>query len=278
MPVIMNSESSTGVISGTLGRLEGLKKPAWLALNGLQLMVTLICSAVGIMLALLIRLLTGSARVPLRMASWFWSPFLVRGAGARVKVSGLEHLDEHEAYVVVANHQSMIDICALFMAVPKPLRFMLKSELSRVPFLGWYTRAMGMVFVNRTRRGKRACEQLDEAISLVRNGHCLGAFPEGTRSRDGEVRPFKCGPFQVAIRAGVPVVPVAISGTGQVMPPDGFHIRPGRIVVRIGKPISTAGLDIRARRQLAETTRQAIQSMLSEPAAGELDRSRDPVQ
>lgn len=274
----MNSESSTGVISGTLGRLEGLKKPAWLALNSVQLVLTLICSAIGITLALLIRLLTGSTRVPLRMASRLWSPFLVRGAGARLEVTGLEHLDESEAYVVVANHQSMIDICALFMAVPKPLRFMLKSELGRVPFLGWYTRAMGMVFVNRARSGKRSRDQLDQAISLVSNGHCLGAFPEGTRSRDGEVRPFKCGPFQVAIRAGVPVVPVAISGTGQVMPPDGFHIRPGRIVVRIGKPISTAGMDIKARRQLAETTRQAIQSMLSEPSAGELNRSRDPVQ
>lgn len=251
-----------GVIGSTRTRDEAHRLrliPDWLwwSINAVQLIVTLLWSAGCITLALLVRLITGSERIPLRMAAWLWSPLLIRGAGARLEVSGTGSVDFSRPHMLVANHQSMIEICALFMAVPVPLRFMLKASLGRVPFLGWYTRAMGMILL---RRGDSAAVtvQLERAAELLRDGHSLVAFPEGTRSRDGSVRPFKAGAFRTAIAAGVPVVPVAIEGSGRVMPPGGFSIRPGTIRLAFGKPIPTAGLGPDDRRALAHEARLAV--------------------
>lgn len=233
--------------------------PEWLwgIINAVQLAWTLVWTALGISLALLVRLVTGSERIPLRMASWLWSPVLLRGAGARLEVSGLENVDFSRPHLFVANHESMIEVCALFTAVPVPLRFMLKASLGRVPFLGWYTRAMGMVLL---RRGDSVAVsgQLDRAAGLLRNGHSLAAFPEGTRSRDGRVGSFKSGAFRVAIAAGVPVVPVAVAGSGRVMPPGGFRIRPGCIRLHFGRPIDTGDLSSRQRLELARQARREV--------------------
>lgn len=242
--------------------MQLIKKIYWLIFNGVQLLITLLWSAAWIIVALVMRLLTGSTDVPLRMAFRIWAPLLIHGAPARFEVLGQDRIDFSRPHVFVANHQSMIDVCALFMAVPVPLRFMLKSELGQVPFLGWYTHAMGMVFVNRTRPGQ-ARDQLIRAVDLVRDGAQLVAFPEGTRSLDGRVQSFKSGAFRVAIGAGVSVVPVAISGSGQVMPPGGFHIRPGHIRVEFGQPIATANLTLADRRRLAERARREICAMLA---------------
>lgn len=233
--------------------------PGWLwpAVNALQLAFTLLWSAGCISLALLVRMLSGSERIPLGMASWLWSPVLLRGAGARLEVSGLDNVDFSRPHLFVANHQSMIEICALFMAVPVPLRFMLKASLGRVPFLGWYTRAMGMVLLRRGDR-EAVAAQLARAAHLLRAGCSLAAFPEGTRSRDGDVKAFKSGAFRCAIEAGVAVVPVSVEGSGQVMPPDGFRIRPGRIRVHFGRPIATAGMEPGEHRELARRARSAV--------------------
>ena len=120
----------------------------------------------------------------------------------------------------MANHQSVIDICALFRAVPVPLRFLLKQEMRRVPFVGWYAWATGMLFIVRDDR--RAGPQLRrEAAALLASGHSLCLFPEGTRSRDGEMADFKAGSLQAAIDAGVDVLPVALHGAGRVLPATG---------------------------------------------------------
>ncbi len=200
------------------------------------------------------------------MAAWLWAPALVHGALARVEVRGAEKVDFDQAYVLVANHQSMIDICALFMAVPVPLRFLLKAELGWVPFLGWYTRAMGMVLIQR-RDPPRARHQIQYAASLLEQGHSLCAFPEGTRSKDGVIGEFRTGVFRAAIDAGQPVVPVAIRGSGQVMPPGSFSIRPGRIEVLIGEPISTRGMTSVQRRELAARAQAAVARLHAEGAA-----------
>ncbi len=236
--------------------------PAWLwwPINVLQLIFTLTWSAAAISLALLVRLVTGSERIPLRMAAWLWSPVLMRGAGARLEVSGLDKIDFSKPHMLVANHQSMIEICALFMAVPVPLRFLLKASLGRVPFLGWYTRAMGMVLLERG-DSSAVNRQLERAAALLRDGHCLAAFPEGTRSRDGSVGRFKSGAFRAAIAAGVPVVPVAVEGSGRVMPPDGFRIRPGPIRLVFGRPVPTDHLAMADRHELARRAADAVRRL-----------------
>ncbi len=241
-------------------RLRLVPQRLWWPINALQLIFTLSWTAIGIMLALLIWLAGGSERLPLRMAAWPWSPGLLRGAGARLEVAGLENLDFSKPQLLVANHQSMIDICALFAAVPVPLRFMLKASLGRVPFLGWYTRAMGMILLPRG-RPHAARDELARAAELLRAGHCLAAFPEGTRSRDGSVGQFKSGVFRAAIAAGVPVVPVALDGSGQIMPPGSFRIRPGRIRLAFGKPISCEGMDIKRRHELAQRAFEAVRRL-----------------
>jgi len=241
-----------------------VRRGAWLAFNAVQLVFTLCWTAGWICLALFVRMALGQ-RVPLRMAARCWAPGLLGGAGARLVVEGAERVDWSRPHVLVANHQSIIDVCALFRAVPAPLRFVLKQEMAAVPFVGWYARRMGMVFIERG-NARSSPRRLRDAVHRVRAGASLCAFPEGTRSRDGRVGPFKGGVLQVAIAAGVPVVPVAISGSGAVLPAAGFSVRPGTIRVRIGTPIATDGLQVEERNQLARRARDAVIDLLH-PAA-----------
>lgn len=230
----------------------------WRAWNTLQLIYTIGWTAGCITLALLVLALTGGRRrIPLRMASRLWAPGLLWGAGAHLEVEGLQRVDFAQPHVFVANHQSIIDVCALFRALPVSIRFVIKQELAKVPFIGWYARAMGMVFIERG-QAREAASRLHSVVALVQGGDSLCAFPEGTRSRDGSVRPFKGGAFQVALQAGVPIVPIAIEGSGAVLPAAGFKVRPGMIRVRIGDPIPTAGLKPNDRHALAQRAHDAV--------------------
>jgi len=239
-----------------------MSRLAWALFNALQLLFTLLWTAAWICLALVVRLLTGGRHWPLRMASRCWAPGLLHGAGARLEVHGLERVDWSQPHVFVANHQSMIDICALFRALPVPVRFVLKQELAKVPFVGWYARSMGMVFIERG-SARSSARRLHAAVAMLRGGASVCAFPEGTRSR-GRVGPFKGGAFQLAIEAGVGVVPVAIEGSGKVLPAAGFRVRPGRIVVRLGEPMPTQGLVPHERGALAQRAREAVIALLGE--------------
>ncbi|HEX7370231.1 MAG TPA: lysophospholipid acyltransferase family protein [Rhodanobacteraceae bacterium] len=244
-------------------RVASPKRAAWIVFNFLQLTYTIAWSAGCITLALAVLVLTGGhRRLPLRMASRLWAPGLLNGAGARLRVEGLERVDFSRPHVFVANHQSIIDVCALFRALPVPIRFVIKQEIAKVPFIGWYARAMGMVFIERG-HAREAAERLHAVVSLVRHGENLCAFPEGTRSRDGAIGPFKGGAFQVALQAGVPVVPIAISGSGSVLPASGFRVRPGTITLRIGDPIATAGLHAGDRHALAHRAHAAVVALAS---------------
>lgn len=250
-----------GVI-GMEARSSVIRRAAWTVFNALQLVFTIGWSAGCITLALVVRALGGGrTHLPLRMASRLWAPGLLRGALARLRVEGLERVDWSRPHVFVANHQSIIDVCALFRALPVPLRFVLKQELASVPFIGWYARAMGMVFIERG-KAHSAARSLEAAAQLLEHGANLCAFPEGTRGRGGELRAFKGGVFQAAITAQVPVVPIAIEGSGAVLPPSGFRVRPGTIRVRIGPPISTLGLQAHDRQQLARRAHAAVAELL----------------
>lgn len=229
---------------------------AWTCLNALQAVFTLLVTLAGLPVALLLGVLYGP-RLPLRMAAWYWAPLLFLSAGVRLRVVGAERVDWTRPQVLVANHASMIDIPALFRAVPVPLRFVLKREMARVPIVGWYARLMGMVFIDRG-NARDAKRKLGDAVQRLRDAATFAAFPEGTRSKDGTVGPFKGGALQLAIEAGVPVLPVAIEGAGRVLPPSGFRVRPGAIVIRFGDPIETTGLTAQDRNALAQRAREAV--------------------
>lgn len=221
----------------------------WAPLNALQALFTVIWTALWISVALAVAALARRPAPALWLARWVWAPGLLAGAGARLRVTGGEQLDPARPALVVANHQSWIDIPALFRALPVPLRYLAKRELGAVPFLGAYIRAMGMVFVDR--------------------GAHVVSFPEGTRSADGRPGHFKSGGFGAALEAGADVLPVAIVGAGRVLTREGlFRVRPGVIEVRIGRPIPTTGLPPGARAALARRAESAVRTLLAaEPEA-----------
>jgi 1-acyl-sn-glycerol-3-phosphate acyltransferase len=217
-------------------------------------------SALWISVALLVAVVTRNQEVALRMARRLWAPGLRWVSGAQVIVEPLPEIDWSRPHVFVMNHQSSLDIVVAFMVLPVNLRFVAKHVLKYVPFLGWYMWATGMIFVHRGRRGA-AMGSLVEAAARVRDGANVLVFPEGTRSRDGNVKGFKKGAFVLASQAGVPIVPVAIEGSGRCFPPEGFRIRPGVIRVKLGEPIATRGPVPEHIGDLVRRTREAIVAM-----------------
>lgn len=216
-----------------------------------------------IIVALITTALTRRRRYSLTLARRVWAPVALRVLGVRLEVTGVGGSDIPQPCLFVANHESFVDIPVLFRALPVPLRFLAKVELRRVPFVAQFITAMGMVFVDRG-DSEAARESIEQVTGVLRSGACLVAFPEGTRSRTGEVRPFKTGAFVAAIKARVPVVPVRIRGGGDVLPPGGFSPRPGRVMVVVGEPIHSSGLSLEDRRALADQAQLSLAALGSE--------------
>lgn len=235
----------------------GPRRWLWQAFNLVQLGYTLALTGVVIPVALMSRYITGSAQTPLRVAARTWARGLVLGAGATLVVENATDIDWSRPYLLAANHQSIIDICVLFMAVPVPLRFLFSSHTMRWPMVGWYGRATDMPVIDRD-NPRSAPAMLRHVARLLAAGQSVCLFPEGTRTRDGRMSDFKAGPLEAALRAGVPVLPVALDGAGAVLPPEGFAVRPGTIRVRFGTPIAAAG----DRNQLAAQAQAQVREML----------------
>ena len=233
----------------------------FLPLNALQALATILWGAFWISVALAARLVARSRAPALWLARRVWAPGQIWIGLARWRVAGREHLVADRAYLVVANHQSWIDIPCLFVAVPGALHFLAKQELARVPFLGWYIEAMGMVFVDR-RDNRRAKKSVDRARELLAGGARLASFPEGTRAAPDLLGAFRSGGFGAAIDAQVEVLPVAIRGAGRVLPRRGFAVRPGTIDIAFGAPISTVGLAHGDRAALARRAERAVANLL----------------
>lgn len=214
-----------------------------------------------------------------RSASMFvvqkwWSPVLLWAGGAKLEVQGLENLDPKQSYIFVSNHQSTIDIPTLFISLPYDTRFVAKKALKYVPMLGWYMWAAKFVFVDRANH-REAVRSLDEAGEQIRGGISIIVFPEGTRSDDMRVHPFKKGPFALAMKARVPVVPVAIEGSGKLMPKNSWQITPGPITVRVGKPIAAEHFEGNRELLIREVRDQIIDQSVAMGGRGG-DKS-DPV-
>lgn len=167
-----------------------------------------------------------------------WSQKLVRLTGSRVTVKGVEHLPEGPV-LFVSNHQGNFDIPVLLGFVPKPMGFISKMEVKKIPLVPKWMEAMNCVFINRKDR-RQALQGIKDGIKILEDGHSLVIFPEGTRSKGGPVGPFKTGGLRLGIDSGVPIVPISINGTYQIMEHGGRFFKPAAVEVVISPPVILA--------------------------------------
>ena len=184
-----------------------------------------------------------------------WARLILATTGVRTSARGVERVDRGVSYVFVSNHQSIYDVPVLFAALPLQLRIIAKASLGRFPVLGWHLRWTGHLLVDRARAGAGALKQV---ARMMRRGHSLIVFPEGTRSADGRVGRFRRGLFLLAIDAGLPVVPVAVAGTRRVMRKGRLTTRPGDVTLVVHPPVPTDGLSRADAGALAERVRGLV--------------------
>ncbi|HMF56634.1 MAG TPA: lysophospholipid acyltransferase family protein [Pyrinomonadaceae bacterium] len=170
-----------------------------------------------------------------------WCRMISRTAGVRVRVHGAEHIQQDTSYVFLSTHQSYMDIPVMLGYIPAQLRIAAKKEVFRIPFLGWHLTRAGHISIDRSSRVD-AVASLQRAASGIQHGVCAFLFPEGTRSRDGRLQPFKKGGFKLAMQAKAPIIPVSIIGSREVLPRDSIIFRPGAIDMYLDAPIQTAEL------------------------------------
>jgi len=212
-----------------------------------------------------------AAFVPPR-GDWFlrfargWARTILAFSGVSVRVLRPERLRGPAPVVLVANHESLADILVLLAHVPLQVRFLAKRSVFSIPVLGWSIRAAGFVPVDRGDR-TRSASTLEAALARLESGRSVVIFPEETRTRTGEMLPFKKGAAVLALRSGRPLLPVAISGTRQVLSRESLLPSPGRVVLAVGERIESAGLETKDRAPLTAAVRAAVSCLRDEAAA-----------
>ena len=218
------------------------------------LLLTLVCGG----LALLARLLgvpDGPDSIYERTPRW-WARGMLLASGTRVVFHDRARKETGEPRVFVSNHVSWYDVLVLVAHLPR-YAFVAKAEIFRVPFFGPAARAVGTIPIERENR-KAAFASYDEAAAAIRGGRSVCVYPEGTRGDSYALRPFKKGPFVLAIAAGVPIVPTLLHGTIEVLPRGSFWLRAGTVHVHLLEPIPTAGLTYDDRDALAQRVHDAM--------------------
>ncbi len=195
-----------------------------------------------------------------------WGRIGLAMAGVRLRMKGLENIPADRPVIFMANHQSNFDILALLAGIPGQFRWLAKAELFRIPLFGPAMRQAGYIPVERGDR-RDSLESMKAVASRIAAGASVIIFPEGTRTEDGSLRPFKKGGFLVALQSGVEIVPVAIRGSFSIMPKGGGRIRGGEIEVTFFPPVPTAGRSVRQMRELMAQIRQPIADALGGDAA-----------
>ncbi|MGH9442248.1 MAG: lysophospholipid acyltransferase family protein [Thermoanaerobaculia bacterium] len=186
-----------------------------------------------------------------------WARTLLFATGVNVAVEGRENLDPSVSYVYFANHESFYDILVLMAYLPGQIRFLAKRGLFYLPVLGWSMAAAGFVAIDRADR-RSAAASLDRAAGKLRGGKSLVLFPEQTRTKNGELLPFKKGGVLIALRTGHPILPVGLAGTFPILKKGSFFLTPGPAALEIGIPIPTAAKTVADREELLQASREAV--------------------
>lgn len=206
-----------------------------------------------------------------------WARQLLAIGGVRVRVEGLENIEPGGSYVFVGNHVSFMDTPVLMAHIPVQFRFLAKQGLFQIPFLGNHLHRAGHIPIPRDdiRGTLKALSYAAEIVQLRRI--CLMIFPEGGRTHDGiGLQEFKDGAAYLAVKSGVPMVPVGLLGMGQILPMGSVHVRSGRATLRIGEPVPTAGLSLKDHKALTDRLRLKVAALSEQPLADPPASSASP--
>ena len=207
-------------------------------------------------LAIVLSLFSTTGNAP-HLAARTWARTILAVARVRVRITGLSHIDPDRSYIFMANHQSNFDIPVLLGCLKVQFRWLAKAELFDIPIFGQGMRGCGYISIDRSNR-RSALESIRKAAETIRNGVSVLIFPEGTRSPDGHIQPFKKGGFFLARKAGVPIVPVIIRGTWPIMPRSGLKISPGNVTIEVRPPIETSAYTGKDKQKLIDDVRRVI--------------------
>ncbi len=239
--------------------------------TGIVLPVIIVIAGTGVVATTVIIISSfTSGRVAQRLTVK-WARFVLRSVRISCSVENAANIVTGTSYIITPNHQSIMDFLPLLSALPVRFRWVLKKELLRIPLFGWGLVSMGAISIDRSSPSK-ALKAILGATERLKDGWSMLIYPEGTTTYDGLMLPFKRGPFILAVKTGVPILPVTCNGAFKIMPRGSRLFKPGHVKVIIGKPIVTTGLDERDVPALMEKTRAEMRKHL-DPAYDPFERN-----
>ena len=205
--------------------------------------------------------LVTSSGAPTYRLCMVWAWVVAKILGVSCSLRNGEKVKPGQSYIVVPNHQSHTDILALLLTLPVQYRWVIKKELVKIPFFGWGLALTGAIVLDRS-NPEQARQKLQDSSSKAAGGWSILIYPEGTRSPNGELLPFKKGPFMLAVNTGVPLLPVTVNGAHRILPKKTLALTPGHITVTVSDPIPTEGLAKKDVPDLLRQTKAAIEANL----------------
>jgi 1-acyl-sn-glycerol-3-phosphate acyltransferase len=244
----------------------------WLVLAPVILLSTLVFGSLALLLVFFME-----PGYPSKLCGTSWAKINAWFTPVWVIVRGRKHIDPRQSYVIVSNHQSQYDIFLLYGWLGVDFKWIMKKELRKVPVIGIACEKLGHIFIDRSDRNA-AIASLAEAKNKIRGGTSVLFFPEGTRSRTLQMLPFKKGAFKMALDLNLPVLPITIIGTRDILPPDSIDVFPGKTEMIIHEPVAIGEYSDDTIRQLMEKVRGIIQSSLEDSRGlpGAVVRSHSP--
>ena len=196
-----------------------------------------------------------------------WGWLALKFNGVKVEITGLEHINPKKPSIYMCNHQGSFDIFVLLAYLPGQFRWLAKSELFKIPIMGWGMSAAGYISLDRSER-KKAYRSMEIAARKIRERASVVIFPEGARTFDGAMLPFMNGGFTLAIKGEIPIIPITIDGTYEIMPRTTKRVKKGNVRIVIDQPIETKDLTMQDRRQLMQEVERRIRANFPSPARG----------